>query len=315
MNNQSQFRQTASPADIQTPSDGAPSGRIRRGRVLRDTAVGDGLIFVDGDTYPFQLERFWRSEVAPRVNMAVDVEFGSDGRIASIRAVPGAQLFGDHTAQALDVAQSAARKMASEFNQRGAPALQQAIRRIGGSKIIAVCVLVLGWYSLHFLVINLDALGKLSLTFHDVLKVLNSGILSGDFTALLQAQSANPLAAQAAGWYGFMAFIAAATPLITPFLKDRRLQLADAAPLLVLGLVALVAYLQVRTAIHGAQSALGQLGAGDAADTRQLGEQVRQGIASAVSVGLGTYASVIASLYLAAGGYLRFHREARRMAV
>ena len=319
MNNHSESRQPASladvQADIQTPSDRTTaSARIRRGRVLRDTAVGDGLIFVDGDTYSFQLERLWRSEIAPRVNMAVDVEFGPDARIASIRAVPGTQLLGDHTAQALDAAQSAARKVATEFNQRGAPALQQAIRRVGGSKLVAVCVLAFGWYSLHFLIINLGTLGRLSLTFHDVLKILNSDILSGDFTALFLAPSQNPLAAQAAGLYGFVAFIAIAIPLITPFLKDRRFQLADAAPLFVLGVVVVVGYLQVTTAIHGAQSALGQFGAGSAADTEQLGQQVRKGIASAVSIGLGTYASIIASLYLAAGGYLRFHRAGQRAA-
>jgi hypothetical protein len=319
MNNPSESRPPASladVADIQTPAAGAAaSARSRRGRVLRDTAVGDGLVFVDGDTYPFQLERLWRSEIAPRVNMAVDVEFGPDARIQSIRAVPGAQLFGDQTAHALDAAQSAARKMAAELNQRGAPALQQAIRRVGGPKLIAVCALALGWYSMHFLIINLGTLGKLSLTFHDVLKILNSDILNGDFTAILMAPSQNPLAAQAAGMYGFAAFTAAVIPLITPFLKDRRFQLADAAPLLVLGVVAAVACSQITSAIHGAQSALGELGAGGAAQTQQFGQQIRQGIASAVSVGLGTYASIIASIYLAASGYLRFRRGERRPVV
>jgi hypothetical protein len=271
--------------------------------------VGDGLIFLDGDTYPFQLERLWRSEIAPRVNMAVNVEFGPDARIASIRAVAGARLFTDHTANALDAAQSAARKMASDFNQKGAPALQQAIGRVGRPKLIAICALALGWYAMHFLIINLGAFGKLPLTFHDVLKILNSDILSGDLRALLLASPSNPLAAQAAGLYGFAAFLAVVMPLITPFLKDRRLQLADAAPLLVLGLAAAIAYSQVASAIHTAQSALGELGAGSAADAQQFGQQVKQGIASAVSVGLGTYVSIISCLYLAVGGYLRFRRD------
>jgi hypothetical protein len=238
--------------------------------------------------------------------MAVDVEFGPDARIMSIRAVPGTQLFGDQTAHALDAAQSAARKMASELNQRGAPALQQVIGRVGASKLVAVCALALGWYSMHLLVINLGGLGKLALTFHDVLKVLNSDILNGDFRTLLLGQSLNPLAAQSAGVYGLAAFVAVIAPLTTPFIRDRRFQLADAAPLLLLGIVAVIAYSQILSLIHATQSALGELGGGGTADAQQLGTQVKHGLASAVSVGLGAYVSVLCSVYLAITGYLRF---------
>lgn len=313
MTHSSESERSAGPGDDPPPfAQSAKPGRIRRGRVLRDTAVGDGLVFVDGDTYPFQLERLWRSEIAPRVNMAVDVEFGSDARIDSIRAVPGAQLFGDQTAQALGAAQSAARKAVSEFNQRGAPVLQQALRRVGATKLIAVCALALGWFSLHLLVISLGDMGKLSLTFYDVLGILNSGILGGDLRTLLLAQSSNPLAEQAAGLYGFAASAAVFLPLSTPFLKDRRLQLLDAAPLLVLGVAGAIACSQVTTAIHTAQAALGALGVGSSAETQQLEQQVRHSIAGAVSVGLGAYISALSCVYLAACGYLRFRKGAGR---
>lgn len=315
MNNTPESQSSDAPTNI--PPFAAHAGsspRARRGRVLRDTAVGDGLVFVDGDTYPFQLERLWRSEIAPHVNMAVDVEFGQDARIVSIRAVPGAQLLGDHTAHALDAAHSIAKRAASEFNQKGAPALQWAIGRVGVPKLAAVCALALGWYSMHMLVINLGGFGELSLSFYDVLKLLNSDLLSGDMRALLLAPSSNPLAAQTAGLYGFAAFAAVIILLISPFLRDRRMQLVDIAPLLLLGIVVAAAYFQVTSAIHTAQSALGELGSGSAAETQELGQQVRQTLTKAVSVGFGTYVSTLSALYLAATGYLRFRRGTPRTA-
>lgn len=311
MNNTSETESYASSASVPPSSaHGGPPSRIRRGRVLRDTAVGDGLVFVDGDTYPFRLEQLWRSEIAPRVNMAVNVEFGLDARITSIRAVPGSQLLNDHTAQALDAAHKAAKEIASEFNQKGAPALQWVVRRVGMTRLAAVCALALGWYSMHVLVIDLGGLGKLSLSFYDVLKVLNSDILGGDFRALLMAESSNPLAAQAAGLYGFAALVAVVAPLVTPFLKDRRLWLADVAPLLVLGIVAAVACFQVTSVIDAAQSALGALGISSTAESRDLRQQVTQTLARSVSIGLGAYVSTLSGLYFAVSGYMRFRRAA-----
>lgn len=41
----------------------------KKGGVLRDTSGGEGLVFVEGNQYAFQLEGIWRSEYAPRTNM------------------------------------------------------------------------------------------------------------------------------------------------------------------------------------------------------------------------------------------------------
>jgi hypothetical protein len=56
-------------------------GMTKKGRVLRDTSAGEGLVFVEGNQYPFRLEGMWRSEYAPKTNMAVDVDFDDAGKI------------------------------------------------------------------------------------------------------------------------------------------------------------------------------------------------------------------------------------------
>ena len=64
----------------------------KRGKVLRDTTLGPGLLMVEGQQYRFSLEHVWKSEVPPKPGMAVDVEVDTKGVVHSINVVPGSQL-------------------------------------------------------------------------------------------------------------------------------------------------------------------------------------------------------------------------------
>ena len=64
----------------------------RRGKILRDTSAGNGLVVVDGQQYPFMLEGTWRSEVPPAVGMTVDAEIKDAGQIVSLLVVQESQL-------------------------------------------------------------------------------------------------------------------------------------------------------------------------------------------------------------------------------
>ena len=76
----------------------------KRGKILRDTSAGNGLIVVDGQQYSFTLEGTWKSEVPPTVGTAVDVEFNDAGQVASLRAVPESQLTKEQAQAALTAA-------------------------------------------------------------------------------------------------------------------------------------------------------------------------------------------------------------------
>lgn len=64
----------------------------KRGNVLRDTNAGPGLLFVEGQQYPFTLEGLWKSATAPKPNMAVEVEFGEGNTILSIQSIEESQV-------------------------------------------------------------------------------------------------------------------------------------------------------------------------------------------------------------------------------
>jgi hypothetical protein len=51
----------------------------KRGRILKDTNSGPGLLSAEGVQYSFTLEGMWRSDYPPRPGMIVDVSFDSEG--------------------------------------------------------------------------------------------------------------------------------------------------------------------------------------------------------------------------------------------
>ena len=73
----------------------------KRGRIQRDTSVGDGVLAVEGVQYAFKLERMWRSEMPPRIGMLVEVTFDAQGAPESIVAVPDSQIAKEQAEQAL----------------------------------------------------------------------------------------------------------------------------------------------------------------------------------------------------------------------
>ena len=74
----------------------------KRGRILRDTNVGPGLLTVEGKQYSFLLEGMWRSEVPPRCGMVVDVGFNGAGAPAEVYAISESQIAEEQTHKALD---------------------------------------------------------------------------------------------------------------------------------------------------------------------------------------------------------------------
>lgn len=63
----------------------------KRGKILRDAKRGRGLLFVEGQQFPFSLPDTWRSKQPPSPGMSVEVEFGSAGEILAMRPLAEAQ--------------------------------------------------------------------------------------------------------------------------------------------------------------------------------------------------------------------------------
>jgi len=249
----------------------------KRGKILRDTRNGPGLLIVEGQQYPFSLEGAWRSDVPPAPGMAVEVEFGSGGEILAIRSIPESQAAKEQAEAALTVAKEQGAKLAAGL-----------VARFGMPSLVGVGLLLISWLFLGAFSIE-TPFAKLSFTFCDCLGFLNS---SHGFEAAMAGARMRP----GAGFYGFLALIALAGPFLHHFWKDRRAVLGGLLPLLFVLMVGLL----VRSNI---QSSLGLDASGPLGTAMK---QLRDEAMAAVSLGFGAYLSFLVSFYFAADALRQF---------
>jgi hypothetical protein len=190
----------------------------KRGRILRDPRFGPGLLMVEGRQYPFTLEGVWRSDEAPRPGLVVEVDIGHNSQIRSVVAVPESQL----------ARKRAETQAALEPRKDGTSRQSTITHRLGSLNVIAVAALVVSC-SLTAVSIHNPFLGKVDLTFWELLGVLNTGSVPD----LL-----NRHGSAGAGIYGGMAVVALLGPLLPQLWKERRAALGALLPLIFITLVA-----------------------------------------------------------------------------
>lgn len=59
----------------------------KRGNVLREPRGGLGLLMIEGRQFPFSPDSVWKSKLAPRPGLLVDVELDLNSQITAIVAV------------------------------------------------------------------------------------------------------------------------------------------------------------------------------------------------------------------------------------
>jgi hypothetical protein len=245
----------------------------KRGRVLRDTTSGPGLLMIEGQQYRFSLEGVWKSETPSKPGLVVDVELDARGKVQSIIVVPDSRLAREQAEAAAGVAR-----------QKGENLASSRLAKIGMPSLAAAGLLAAAWFFLTAASIQFPFPGRLDFTFWQILGFLNAG----NVPELLD-RSSGP----STGLYGLAAIVALAGPFIHHFWKDKRALLGGLLPLVFMVVVGIA----VRSSIHGA------LADGSADVSKQSHDETMK----AVSLGLGTYLSILASLYFAftsAKGYL-----------
>jgi hypothetical protein len=250
----------------------------KRGKVLRDTSAGPGLLMVEGQQYPFALEGVWKSEAAPRSGLVVDVEFDQGGQIVAIIAVPESQLAREQAEAVMAVAK-----------EKGAALASGLVARFGVSTLVAEGLLIVGWFFL--VALSLDSIvGKMQFTFWQTLGFLNS-------SNILEAMGTgrdNPTV----GIYGFLAIACLAGPFLPYFWKNKRAHLGAALPLAFMLIVALM----IRSSVHSALGAASN----DQGMFAEMQQRAQDEAMKAMSLGMGAYLSVLASLYFAGIGAKKF---------
>ncbi|HMG85523.1 MAG TPA: hypothetical protein VK574_07255 [Terracidiphilus sp.] len=242
----------------------------KRGKILRDTSTGPGLVWVEQQQYPFSLGAQWRSATPPAAGMTVDVEFATEGGVAAVTPVSESQ-----------IAKEQAEAMMNTAREKGGAVVSSAIARFGLPLLIATALLVVGWFFLS--AVSVEAMfGKISFTFWQMLGFLNS---NNALEAVLQGQGG-----PSAGLYGFLAIIALLGPFVRFFWKDARAHLAGLLPLLFMMFVGIM----VRSSLHS------MTGGSVDGPLAEMQRQAQDEMMSAIKIGFGAYLSLLVSLYLAA---------------
>ena len=242
----------------------------KRGKILRDTNAGPGLVNVDGQQHQFTLEGMWKSAVPPKPDMAVDVDFATDGTVSSVTAVPESQIAKEQAELVVAAARDKSKAIATA-----------AVAKFGLPTLVATGLLIVGWFFLNTASIQTPA-GSFNYSFWQVLGYVNAG---GAAQAILEGRGS-----PSTGLYGFLAIVALAGPFLHYFWKDKRAVLGGTLPLLFMLIIALMA-----------RSQIGSIGGADTAGIPpEMLQQMRDEAMKAVSIGMGAYLSLLVGLYFSA---------------
>ena len=249
----------------------------QRGKILRDTSTGPGLVSIAGRQHTFTLEGVWRSEQAPAVNMTVDALFDDAGQLVHLHAVSDSQLAREATDEAL-----------AAVKQRG----NALVARFGARTLGAMGLLAVAWFFLNTMTVQVSSNYKVGVSLWKMLGLINAP------GGMINALGGN---GGSAGFYGVVAVVALLAPLAPYFVRDPRAHLANLLPLIFMVVLVIGIYMNISDGISQAQGAATMFGGKQAADFAS--ELVREAL-KAVSIGLGGYLAVLVSLYLAATGVL-----------
>ena len=151
--------------------------------------------------------------------------------------------------------------------------------------------LVLGWFILKVGSFEGGLLGNISFTFWQVLGFINSGAESIGRRATGGGTGT--------GLLGLVAVVALAGPFVHHFWKDRRAHLGALLPLLLMLFALWRVYGGMGDAMGNQASMFGEEG-------QQMAEEMRREMRNAVSLGVGFYVAMVASIYFAVTGGKRF---------
>ncbi len=258
-----------------------------RGKILRDTNTGPGLLSSNGTQHPFSLESHWKSDLPPKVGMVVDVALDDAGGVAAVMPVAESQLAKEQAELAMQAAKAKGGELAASLTAR-----------FGMPTLVAMAVLLVGWFFLNTVAIQVSSQYSVGMSFWKLLGVLNSpnGLING-----LNGSGAS------SGLYGFMCVVALLAPLAPQVWKDKRAHLGGLLPLAFMLLIALMVYLGINDSLKQAQGAASFLGGEQAARMAEsVGSMMLREAMRAISVGAGAYLSLLASLFLASRGAMKF---------
>lgn len=270
----------------------------QRGRILRDTRNGTGLVSANGSQHEFTLEGVWKPDVSPRADMVVEFDLDATGKVVSIFAVSESDLAKEKAEQAAKIAREQTEKAALMVKEKGLAVFNDVAARVGKPVLIATGVVIVFWFYLSAL--DIKGLASIKITFWQMLGVVNA---SWDMNTL------QSVAMQDKGIYGLLGIIALAGPFIAQFWKNPLAHLGNVLPLLLMLLVGSLFYLEIHRSVDAAVEQAVALSGGNyqmKEHLRKMAEKMLEEALKALHIGVGAYIALAASTYLAFVGATKY---------
>ncbi|OYO31709.1 hypothetical protein [Janthinobacterium sp. PC23-8] len=264
----------------------APSITAARGRILTCQPSGQGTVSVGGVQYPFDVASHWRSDTAPAINAAVDVRFTSAGAVDSLSLVTARQITQEEMAGAARLAR-----------EKGQQVWGNAVAALGVKALGAIGVLVAG--ALLFNTINIRLFAAVSRSYWQLL-----GLSADSLEGFARGGGGGFTSSQ------FFFLLALGACFATMASNHPKAALGKCAPLLFIVLHTGMLYMNIKSAISDAGSAMsGIAGARAASMAQQMASEMLGQVWQGMSFGLGFYLVLASSIVLAAYGYGEFKRK------
>lgn len=282
----------------------------RRGRVLKDTAHGDGIISIDGQQHRFTLEQHWRSDIAPSANMVVDCEFDDQNVLQTVRRVSDEQIAKEKAAQLSNDAMAGAKAIGGRLlGEAGTPA------------VVAFFAFLIGGLALSALTVKIEfgiQVAALHFGFYKIpcfTDLMSESAASGGALANLLAGSRSTAECSTTSGYSLVFLIAALLPLLPHFYKQKKeAWLAYAAPAALVLYICGTTYYYIHSQISEAREAqervasqFGMMGGSE----NSAGSMA----AKMYSIDFGLYIVIAAALVLAFIGIKKYLAESGKKPV
>jgi len=259
---------------------------LQRGRILRDTSTGTGLISANGQQYEFKLEGMWKSDISPQANMVVEFELDDAGKVISVKSVSES-----------DLAKEQAEKAMLAVKEKGGAVLDGMVAKVGMPVLIATGIVAISWFFLSAITVQAAQAVAFKIPFWNILSIANNG--AAGLTSLQGGGSGS------AGIYGLFAIFALAGPFLSQFWKDPKAYLGYCLPLVLMLVVAFSVYYNLQESLEATQNLRSAYG-GYNKYSQEMASAMLNSVMQALHIGLGAYVAIIASSYLAFVGIKKF---------
>ncbi len=249
-----------------------------RGKVLRDTSRGNGLLIAEGRQFQFTLEDQWGGDSAPAVNQTVDMAFDAEGRLTRVMPVDSSQLATERTRKAMLIAKS-----------EGGRWFTQATTKLDRGAAVGALLLLLGTTFFSFFSVRLMGAHAVDLSFYDLLGFINGGNIQ---MALMGRGSG-------VGVYGILWAAAVFGPLLPSLWRARRAKWMFFMPMALWLGALLGGTVSLQRAMNTGRELAGFIGGPSA---RSLGNDMAMGVWNNTTLGVGFYLSLAVAIYFTVRG-------------